>query len=268
MINKLFRIFIVVFMLVSSSPLYAQSPYEIEGQMDEIKLNENMIYGEDFNANKDIAYDNALSELLTYANELRVEKGKEVIKTSDLQPWVKELRYTKGSRYIVLVYMPLSQMFSLTSKSRADIVSQAAPNQSSQNNALENETDVKPESETRFTFVPNNSNSNGVVTTSENISHPVPLSNDILDTLCSQDNWVEIKGFLITYKKEGKISSVGNVLSYAEVPEDAYAILMDEMGGILSILSPKNSEKRINYRTNQEDNETNYSNCKFIVWYR
>lgn len=267
MTTKLFRIFITAFMLVSSFTLYAQSSNEIEGKMDEIKLNENMIYGEDFNNNKDIAYDNALSELLINANELRAEKGNGMIKISDLQPLVKELRYSKGSRHIVLVYIPLSQMFSLTSKSRADIVSQAMPNQSSQNNALEAETDIKPESEPLFTFVPNNSSSNEMTTTG-NISNTAPLPNDILYTLCSQDNWTEIKGFLATYKSQGKIKETGFCTSPTQVPIDACSILIDEMYGILSILSPKNNPKRINYRTNRPDSEANYSNYKVIVWYR
>lgn len=266
MINKLSKIFIAVFMLVSSSAIYAQSSYEIEGKMDEIKLNENMIYGEDFNDNKDIAYDNALSELLICANELRAEKGKEMIKISDLQPVAQALEYSKGTRHIVMVYIP--RMFALTGKSHADVVSQSPNDQQSQSNVMGNKPDANSESGTRFTFVPNNSNSNGGVAAPGSISQPAPFSDDILETLCGQDNWTEIKGFLSTYKSQGKIKETGVCTSSAEVPEDAYPILIDEMYGILSILSPKNASNRINYRTNQPDTETNYPNCKVIVWYR
>lgn len=240
--------------------LNAQTPHEIESKMDEIKLDANYVYGEDFNDDKDIAFQNALTELTTYANELRAEKGKGVLNSSDLLTVVKELKYQRGNRYTVLVYLPLSQMLGITSKSHSDIVAQSVPSQPSQSSVPSQQ---KIEQGQKYTFVPNRQ---------PETTHPANiqtlLPDDIMQTLCSQDNWMEIKGFLTAYKGEGRISSVGNVLSYAEVPDDAYAILMDDLGGILSILSPKNSENRINYRTNQTDSETNHRNCKFIVWYK
>lgn len=232
----------------------AQIADEIESKMNEIKLDENYIFGEDFNDNADIAFQNALTELTTYANELRAEKGKSILNSSDLLTVVKELKYKKGNRHTVLVYFPLSQMLGMTGKSHPNVIIQDTLTQpiDSLRQGIEHEQKnvvAKRQSE--------------VIQFS-----PTQLPDDIMQTLCSQDNWVEIKGFLTTYKQDGRISSVGNVLSYEEVPDDAYAILMDDMGGILSILSPKNSKSQINYRTNQADSETNYSNCKFIVWYK
>ena len=257
--NKIRRLTILLACL-SSVFGYAQTPEEIESKMDEIKLDESYVYGEDFNDDKDIAFQNALTELTTYANELRAGKGKDILNSSDLLTVVKELKYQKGSRHTVLVYLPLSQMLGMTSKSHSDVVAQNAPSHSSQANVAPQQ---KIEQEQKITFVPNKQ---------PEATQPVPiqtqLPDDIMQTLCSQDNWMEIKGFLTTYKREGKISLIGNVLSYTEVPDDAYAILMDDMGGILSILSPKNSATRINYRTNQTDSETNHSNYKFIVWYK
>lgn len=239
---------------------FSQTPEEIESKMDEIRADGNCVYGESSGDDKDIAFQNALNDLTLSANEMRAVKGKDVITSSDMLTVVKELRYQKGSRHTVLVYLPMSQMLGITSKSHSDIVAQGVPSQPSQSSVP---LQQKIEQEQKFTFVPNRQ---------PETTQPAPiqtqLPDDIMQTLCSQDNWVEIKGFLTSYKGEGKITSVGNVLSYAEVPEDAFAILMDEMGGILSILSPKNSANRINYRTNQADNETNHSNCKFIVWYK
>lgn len=240
---------------------YAQTPEEVELKMDEIKLDESYVYGEDFNDDKDIAFQNALTELTAYANELRADKGKDFLNSSDLLTVVKELRYKRGDRYNVLLYLPLTQMFAITSKSHSDIVSQNMPSESSPANVSPQQT-VEPERQ--LTFVPNRQSE----TTPQAAAIQTPMPDDIMQTLCGQDNWMEIKGFIKAYKDEGRISAVGNVLSYAEVPDDAYAILMDDMGGILSILSPKNSAKCINYRTNQTDSETNHSNCKFIVWYK
>jgi hypothetical protein len=235
----------------------AQSPDEIESKMNEIKLDENYIFGEDFNDDKNIAFQNALTELTTYANELRAEREKDILNSSDLLTVVKELRYQRGGRHTVLVYLPLGQILGMTSKSHSDIVAQATPTQPIDS------LQQKIGQGQNYTIIPA-IQSGGV----QSVPIQNQLPNDIMQTLCGQDNWVEIKILLTTYKHDGRISSVGNVLSYEEVPDDAYAILMDDMGGILTILSPKNSKKQINYRTNQADSETNYSNCKFIVWYK
>lgn len=260
MIRSKIRTIAIILTCLSAVFGYGQTPEEIESKMDEIKLDERFVYGEDFNDDKDIAFQNALTELTTYANELRTEKRKDILNSSDLLIVVKELNYQRGNRQTVLVYLPLSQMLDITSKSHSDIVAQNALLQSSQTNIA---TQQKIEQEQKFTFVPNRQ-----LESTQSAPNQAQLPDDIMQTLCSQDNWLEIKGFLTAYKGEGRISSVGNVLSYAEVPDDAYAILMDDMGGILSILSPKNSNNRINYRTNQIDSETNHNNCKFIVWYK
>lgn len=239
---------------------FAQTPEEIESMMNEIKLDENFVYGCDFNQDKDIAFQNALTGLTMTANELRTNKGKNVINPSDLLTMVKELKYKKGNRYTVLLYLPINRIFDIISKSHSDILSQNKPSQSS---LPENTSLRDPEEEQKVKSVPDRQPD-----MTHSIRPQTPVSADIIQTLCSQDNWIEIKGLLTAYKSEGKISTVGNVLSYAEVPEDAYAILMDDMGGILSILSPKNRGSQINYRTNQADNETKHSNCKFIFWYK
>lgn len=239
---------------------FAQTPEEIESKMDEIRADENCVYGESSGDDKDIAFQNALNDLTLSANEMRAVKGKDVITSSDMLTVVKELRYKKGSRHTVLVYLPMNQMLGITSTSHSDVVAQNVPSQPSQSSVPPQQ---KIEQEQKSTFVPNRQPE---TTHPANIQTPLP--DDVMQTLCTQDNWIEIKGFLTTYKGEGRISSIGNVLSYADVPDDAFAILMDDMGGILSILSPKNSETRINYRTNQIDNETNHNNCKFIVWYK
>lgn len=243
--------------MILALPCFAQSPEEIEKKMDEIKMDEAFIYGEDYNDNKDMAYQNALTELLSSINEMRGEKGKDYITVSDIQPILKELRYTKSTRNVSFLYIPINQALSLTPKQKIDVAT-TEPNSTPNNNAIvQNQI---TEDNSKFTFVPNTPQpNNNAISTSDK---------GILETLCSQDNWVEIKGFLTSFKKEGKIKETGNCLSYAEVPDDAYSILMDEMGGILSIMSPKTSPNRINHKTNQTDNENNHTNCKFIVWYK
>ena len=255
--NSIFHIsliFVSVFVSLSS---YAQSPDEIEIKMDEIKLDESFIYGEDYNDNKDIAYQNALTELVSSINELRSVKNAALLGSSDLQPLVKELRYTKGSKNLCFLYMPLYQALSLTPKSKSENAVIAGEHLLRDDSKVESE---KQKENQQFTFVPNK----------PSMATPMPdtqIHKDILEILCGQDNWVEIKGFLADYKQQGKIQ-VGNCTSFDDVPSDAFAILMDDMAGILSIISPKNAANRVNHKTNQPDNENNHANCKFIVWYK
>lgn len=86
--------------------------------------------------------------------------------------------------------------------------------------------------------------------------------------LCGQGEWMEVRGLMLQYKKAGKIKETGNVQTFGEVPADAYAILIDARGGILSILSPDKGQGRTNCKTNKTDNVSNYPNSKFFVWYR
>lgn len=260
MINKVRSILMTLVLLSFFLPSFAQSPEELEQRMDEIRMDEAYIYGDDYNDNMDMAYQNALTGLLASVNELRADKGLEFITASSLQPVVKEMKYTKGTRCVVFLYLSLTQAMSLATGPKANVV--ALPESKPVDNKNNASVPQKREEQSRLSSVT-------TVLTSQAVSAVSPAAdNGILDVLCAQDNWVEIKGLLISFKKEGRIKETGNCRSYTEVPDDAYAILMDSMGGILSIMSPKNSPERINHKTNLKDNENNHTNCKFIVWYK
>ncbi|MDE5848684.1 MAG: hypothetical protein K2H38_00900 [Muribaculaceae bacterium] len=237
------NILILLTLILASLPgrMSADSPEDIEAQMDRVKLDETMIYGEDFSDNKDLAYDNALAELLVTANELRAEEDLQPLEASELKPAAKELRYTKGTRHVVLLYMPKVQMMKIHPKMHADTPTPTPPKKD------------PPAAPT---------------TPAPSPSAVTPAADEIIEILCGQDNWIEIKGFITRYKQEGKIKATGAVDSASEPPADAYSILIDEFGGILAILSPMNGGQRIDYRTNRPDNESNHSNCKFIFWYK
>lgn len=268
MINsRLTFIFLSVLFLFPFS-ISAQSVEEIQEQMDKIKLDEKMIYGEDFNTNKNEAFDNALAELLLTANELRDEKELPPLTVSDLITFVKELQYTQGDRTISFVYIPLDKMYSLTPKAG----SETRISNLSQNSDYPSQTSQEGEIEKQTGFVPNKPNkptpaSNSTSSAPSNFNAPA-VNGDVIEIISQQDNWTEIKGLLSSFKQQGKIKETGYVTESAEIPEDAYSILIDEMYGVLAILSPRNSSKRINYKTNKTDSESNYNNCKVIVWYR
>lgn len=248
MLNSL-RVILLLMVSLAVLPGLTQTSPSVETRMDEIKLDESLVYAEAFDSEKNIAFQNALTELTVSCNELRVDREKDVLTYSDLLPVVEELSYKRGDRYTVMVFIPMSKMLDMTGRA-------GGPTNISQQNQVK-ESSAEPPAQPATPIVQQ--------TTSASFH---PFADDLLRALCGQDNWIEIKGFIKTYKEAGKISATGNVTTYADVPEDAYAILMDQMGGILSILSPKISNPVVNCRTNRPDSYTNHSNCKFIVWYK
>lgn len=236
--------------LISAAPIRSQSAEEMKASINRIKMDAEYIYGQSFDIDENEAYSNALSELADLANEMREMESLQSVYASELSPFAKSFTYTHGDKTCVFLYISVEE--ALTLPVRASNSLSATSQQSSQSAVL------RPSSNTG------------------NPAHSIPssspcapaASNDVLRTLCSQDNWIEIKGFMKTFKDEGKIKEIGNCLSPADVPADAYSILIDDMYGILAILYPKNSPARLNARTNQPDNESNYPNCKIIVWYK
>lgn len=220
---------------------------DIKNQINQIKLDSEYIYAEGTGSDKNEAYNLALDELAIVANEIRISKGENEITSSDLIPILKELSYKRGEREAVFLYVEEKEVVSLNHSSHGNFVSH-------QN--TESTPGVVP--------TPANQPSSTV----SNQENSVTLPNEITQRLCSQDNWIEIKGFLSEYKHSGKIKETGACKSPSEVPEDAYEILIDEFNGILAVLSPKNQLQRINFKTNRADSEANYPNCKVIVWYK
>ncbi len=218
----------------------AQSPEEVEEAMLNVKLNEAYIYGESFDSNMEKASLKALTDLLAYVNEQRQDRGLGILSAADLENNVRKLSYSRGDRCNVLLYMPLENAFSIGGG-----VSISEATRPTESVSKSDPVSVNPP-------------------TSSSLS----LDEEVIDILCGQDNWTEVKGLLSDFKREGRIKETGIATSPNEVPEDACAILVDGMYGILSMLSPRNSPQRINYRTDNLDSESNYSNCKVIVWYR
>lgn len=268
-INKLIPLYVVLACICIPVLAYADTPEESERKMDEIKLDATYVYGESFSSNADIAYDNSLTDLMIYCNEIRGEKGLTQLKSSDLQPVAKEIRSVQNGQHTVFLYLSVDDMMKIQSKSRALVVgnnslSQSQPPsqpqlQSSQNNSYT--SSVSHSQNSSLTFVPSKPNN-------QQTTNVPSLSSDILEALTIQNTWTELKPMIIHYKDLGKITETGNTQQWDAVPNDAYVILFDADAGVLAFLSPKNDTERLNYKTNSIDNIVNYSNCKFIVWYK
>lgn len=238
-------------------PISAQSPEDISSKMDEIKLNDAFIYGEGNSPNRDIAYGNALNDLTYSANEIRIKENLETIESSSLQPLAKELYYFADDEYTVVVYIEVESAISLKRTNRT-----ATPLQTH----ISNDSKINIDTANKITFVPA---VNQQVPTDKPAFFHSSADEDVLETICGQDNWDEIKGFVSQYKKNGRIKEFGATTSISDVPDDAYIMLYDKYGGILCVLSPRNRSVRLNHKTNLEDNESNYiTECKFITWYK
>ena len=251
MINKIYILFICI--ITVPFALNGQTNSNVIDEMNNVKLNESFIFGEGFNKRKDVAHECAISEILSYAIELRFDNGNnEKLLPSDIRPIVKKLIYFDGFQYNVFLYVDREQILSMTGhiespKSSLSADSRSEPKELVVSDKTQNSQMSKGTSlEDRFT----------------------PLPNDVLNTLCNQDNWTEIKGFLSTYKNQGRIRDIGFCTNTSDIPMDSYRILIDEKYGILAILAPKNMSDRVNIKTGQLDKESNYSNCAVIVWFK
>lgn len=294
----------------------------------EIKLNEDLIFGEGASSDKEIAYGIAMDDLLIFANELKDRNSQEKLSVSDLLTKVETLVYENGSRYEVIVYIPLKIVIETERKNPSvksglmiassgldasedesatqEIVPateeekiSVAGNQSVEKPDVAQETmstqtttiegkgekaligdnvqslpviEEKPLEEEKKEEPQTTAVQTLMVTETTTVGIPQPKSSsgevgEVEDFLVTQDNFSEIKSFLSEMKRKGKIVETGAMDTLSGLPKDASLILIDELGGILAILSPVNTQGRMNYRTHKSDSENNY-NSKFIVWYK
>lgn len=251
MINKIYILFICL--ITVPFALTGQTNSNVIDEMNNVKLNESFIFGEGFHVKKDVAHECAISEILSYAIELRFDNGNsEKLLPSDIQPIVKQLIHFDGNQYNIFLYVDRAQILSMSGHLESQKIS----------------SNADPRSETKELVEPDKTRNSQMSKGTSLEDRFTPLPNDVLNTLCNQDNWTEIKGFLSTYKNQGRIRDTGFCTNTSDIPVDSYRILIDEKYGILAILAPKNMSDRVNIKTGQVDNESNYSNCAVIVWFK
>lgn len=250
-------------------------------KMIEIKLNDDFIFGEAISDDKEMAYGEAMDDLLAFANELKNSNSQEKISISDLITNVETLVYEEGSRFEVLVYIPFKIVIETDEKpssakneiikSEKDITKTPVQETPIVEISVEekpvNEIPVQVTSVVETPFKESTIVEKPVQEISVSSEKNIPENSEIEEFLINQENFSEIKSFLSEMKKNGKIKETGAVEAIDTPPSDASLIVIDELGGLLSILSPVRGSERINYKTQKTDSEKNY-NSKFIVWYR
>ena len=322
-------IFFLTVVYLCSFTMRGEDNSATKEEIMEIKLNEDFIFGEGTSSDKEIAYGIAMDDLLIFANELKDRNSQEKLSVSDLLTKVETLVYENGSRYEVIVYIPLKIVIETERKdplaksgimitkpgfevsedeteteeivpeieeekiSIADIqtveeltvaqepepVSNLATTVEATGEEAFIEENVQPSLMVEETPLEVEKKEEPVIaevqtlitTGITTVGIPQPKKSEeageVEDFLVIQDNFSEIKSFLSDMKRKGKIVETGAMDTLSGLPKDASLILIDELGGILAVLSPANLQGRINYRTHKSDSENNY-NSKFIVWYK
>ena len=278
--------------------IYGQNKEETKKKIQEIKLNEDFIYGEAASDDKELAYGDALQDLLIFANELKNMNSQPEIKINDLITNVETIIYEDGSRYEVLVYIPFKIVIETNrqSSSAKDEIKKMEEQKEAKAFEQSIEKNIEPtvvknevqENKTETTspapqpVIAVNSEKAAEHETKEIKEAPVPTitlvqveetveetadDTEVEEFLITQENFSEIKSYLSDMKRTGKIKETGAVEGNSSLPQDACLILIDEYGGLMAILSPASAGGRTNYKNKKSDSEKNY-NSKFIVWYR
>lgn len=222
----LFGLFLIIL------PGYAQEDYsETKAQINKIKKNSAYLYGE--------ATLSSSEEALALAKEI-LEK--------EIDAWVEEREKLSSSNHVVIkninkvseqMTLPRGNMYrAFVYVKKSDII--PSENVTIKDNNTRNITTAGNQQ----TTAPQNNNNNQ------------PTTNPVLASILKLSNFSQLKDCLTTLKQEGKISSYDKYASLAN-PADYYLIIYNRQGQIEAILSP-GQDSRINIKTNQPDDITNY----------
>lgn len=231
-------------MFVGALTAAGQTPEDIEAKMLEIKLGDEIIYGEGVNADKETALKMALSDIYESYQDICCSSIPEHLKNrtpDNLKSISETLCYEKEGLHKCLLYVTWEKLFDGSTLNKV---------------VYEQSGEVALQS-VATTPAPAAASSGG----SEALL-------DAIEEMCGQGGLSEIKILLSGYKRQGVVSVTGAVMNASEVPGDAYSILFDSLGGMLAILSPSHGGSQVNQMTNQIDSVNNYSNCKFIIWFK
>lgn len=253
--------FLLALALIIIAPVNAHS--DVRDEINTIKLDENYLFAEGTDEDKNIAFDNALYELLLLVNEIRSDSQKPVLETSLLVSAVENKSYLRGEKTLAFVYISMEKALSLMPKQSLGIVVGADQQPAADSAAVATKPTVQPtaaatqqqpaqqpaQQPQKFTFV---------------------AGKDITSAtarLCEYEMATEANMALKKYNAEGTVSQFGRARSMAEIPADAYLLLFDREQVIKAILGPDTGSGRTNMRTRQPDALSNYHQVA-VIWYR
>lgn len=248
--------------LLFTQQIFAQEE-DVKAIIRDIKLNEAYIYGEGTDNDKNIAHNIALQEITNNINEMRLASNKSLIKPEDIIPKLSQYSYNRGEAELVFVYIPTTlamkiephkgQKFNLNTHT-------GTPIQEYPSDSIQSDSNIRSIS----TDTPSNTQSSNIVASSINKQ---AASEDIFAYILAPTQTTDLIKTLERFQSEGKISQIKNARSFEEIPDDAYVVAYNREHTIRAVFSPKNNGVRMNYKTRQEDEMTNYRGCGFF-WFK
>lgn len=248
--------------------LNGQNPAAVKDRINSVKLDAACLYAEVTHQDANLAYENALSELLLTVNDLRESNGKPVVQVSDLTGRVEQLEYKRGEKIVVFVYISANKALAIArGKIRGIVIG-------------EDESEVPSKLQTLESGKQSQAVSTRPVETelkqpdpAVSVSEPVnaelkAMADDEVARLVLQIEMVtDIKGFMDKFKTQGKVSSYGVAHSMEDIQDSAYLILYDRTWAIQTVLSPSFQGKRLNLRNNEADAVSKYRGYG-VFWYK
>lgn len=238
----------------------AQEAGDVKDKINAIKLDKNYIYGEGTDTDENMSYQNAVSDLMMFLNELRIGASKEPLNASDITPYLQSLSYRRGDGYMSFVYAERAKCMDISPKQSRGIVakndSQAKPKTKEPPTPPSTTEDDSSASDS--TLIKNDKRGSIPKSETENM-----ITTNVLDREMFPNVWQ----YLTEMQQKGDIKRIEKARSREEIPADAYVIIVDRDYSVCALLSPVSGNQRVNLKTNRTDSLHNYSNVAF-VWYK
>lgn len=249
--------------------LMGQSPADVRDRINSIKLDENYLYAEATHQDLNLAYENALAELLLAVNECRASCQKSPLEISDLTGRVEQLDYQRGEKSMVFVYMQTAKAKAVQRRESRNIAIERSETKPASPTTRKDEVEVDAPAVSTSPPERDSPRPEPPIAVPEPLSAELKaLAEDEVAQLVLQIEMVtDIGGFMEDYKLQGEVSSYGRARSMEDIPDDAYLILYDHTRAIRTVLSPAIQGKRLNLRNKQEDTVTNYRGHG-VYWYK
>lgn len=252
--------FVLIAMLLTVA-IKGQTPESIKNKIKNIKLDEKYVFGESSSENREIAYDDAMRDLLTTINELRVSKGMAVLKLADIIAISSEHTYDRGEGTIlVFAFIELERALSVVPKKNAQIL-------------VDNKSSVSVQSESNPSVIAENKpavfadkQETNVSVSNDSQSALVDL-NDVTRNVLEREMFQNVWGYLNLAHESGKVSQFSMVKDKSAIPSDAYVVVIARDHSVKAILTPEQNGKRLNVKSNKNDFISNYSNVA-MLWYK
>lgn len=229
------RYFIVLYCLLSQVNIIVAQNTTIKEQINAIKLNDIYLYGEAKHKVEDLAILHAKKDLVETVNTLRNEMGLSSMEEVDIEGLYKKLSYQRGELIYVFIYLNKEQVLNNLSSS-------------STNDTRTEEVDIDP--------------SHLIIDNSINEQY----ANEILQNIIERQMIENVYGYLQQAKEDNKVEKFSKARNLAEIPDNAFVIIYNRTYKVVTVLTKKVNDKRINVRTNRPDLITNYSGHG-AIWY-